>query len=123
MAPMKTCVWRLILVGLLGINLHALAADSDKVVISAQKKRAESDQGHVGAEGSKAKSSEKDFFELKVQNQTLSDLASLKVDYVIFIERQKLRKKLTHPSRGDRVSGTKARDRLTDREPQSGSTD
>lgn len=121
---MKTSVRGILLAGLLGIGISVAEADiGNKVVISAQKKRSESIQGHVGGGGSKAKDSEKDFFEVKVENQTLGDLSQIKVDYVIFVERQKLGQKMDQPLKVDRVSGTRSIDMLTNREPKTVNTD
>src|SRR6202012_1346265 len=66
--------------------------------------------------------SETVIYTLTLQNQTLSDLSKLTVDYIIFIERPKLGQKFDQPSQVDRVSGTQAIDLLTNRAPQSVTT-
>src|SRR5258708_87144 len=94
----------------------------DKVVITAAKKPVDSTKGKVGEAGSKAKDSESIYYQLTFQNQTLADLPQVTVNYIIFVERQKLGQKLTDPGHVDRITGSQNIDVLTNRAPQSVST-
>jgi hypothetical protein len=117
---------KMFLGGLVAIGLlcaHAGAQADNKVQVSVQKKRVEVDKGPVGGAGERAKGSEKVTYELKIQNQTLQDLSKLTVDYVIFVERQKLGERQGQEGHVDRFTGTKSIDALTNREPQSLTTE
>jgi len=116
---MKTFLYGLVALGLLGMSAMAV----DKVQISAQKKRTGVVKGTVGAAGERARDVEKCTYELKFQNQTLADLQKLTIDYIIFVERQKLGEKSTEEGHVDRFTGTKAIDVLTNREPQTITTE
>lgn len=118
---MKTFLRIMMVAALLATGLRAMAAD--KVVISTQKKRVEANKGPVGTAGERAKGSEKVTYEVKLQNQTLQDLSKLTVDYVVFVERQKLGERQGQEGHIDRFNGTKAIDVLTNREPQTLTTE
>jgi hypothetical protein len=117
---------KMFLGGLMAIGLlcaHA-AAQTDKVQVSVQKKRAEPARAPLSSGGGvAAKAGEKVIYELKLQNQSLSDLQKLTVDYQIFVERHKLGEKVGQEPHVDRIAGSKAIDVLTNREPQTVTTD
>jgi len=118
---MKTLLGGLVAIGLL--CAHA-AAQTDKVQVSVQKKRAEPAKAPLASSGGvAAKAAEKVIYELKLQNQTLSDLSKITVDYLIFVERHKLGEKMGQEPHVDRVAGSKAIDALSNREPQTVTTD
>jgi hypothetical protein len=119
---MKTFFCGLVALGIFGISIQAMAAP-DKVLITAQKKRAEPAKGLVSAGGPEAKGAEKMLYDLKLQNQTLADLSKLTIDYVIFVERQKLGTKLGQEDHVDRITGSKTIDVLTNKESQIVSTE
>jgi hypothetical protein len=73
-------------------DLNALAA-ADKVQITTEKKQVEEGEGKNPGPGRQAKSSASEKYELKIQNASFSDLANLTVDYIVFVERQKLGQK------------------------------
>jgi hypothetical protein len=98
------------------------AAAVDKVVITSQKKSVNAVRGNVGEGGTRAKDSTTFCYELKLQNQTLADLAQLTVNYLIFVERPKLGSRLDQPSPVNRISGTQAVAVLSNRTPQSVAT-
>jgi hypothetical protein len=64
------------------------AADRLKVDVSADRKRIEA--GEAVSAGDTSKSSEKYVYEMKVQNRSFGDVPALDVQYLIFVERQKL---------------------------------
>jgi hypothetical protein len=119
---MKTFLGGLAAVALLFGMTVGQALASDAVAITSAKKPTSSTKGAVGGGGSQAKDSETVVYDLTVQNQTLADLAGLKVDYLIFIERPKLGQPMTEPSRVERVSGTQSIDVLSNRAPQTVTT-
>lgn len=90
---------------LVALSDVAVAQLPGKVQITTQKKRGDDTKGKVGREGSQARATEKQSYAITLQNRTQADLANLTVDYIIFVERQRLGQK-----RGDevvqRVKGT-----------------
>lgn len=119
---MKALFCGFMALGLFGLGMPATAAP-DKVRITSQKKLDDVDKGHVGRAGSRDKNSEKVVYNLTVQNQSLGDLSQLTVDYVLFIERQKLGEKIGGEEHVDRVTGTKTIELLTNRAPQTITTE
>jgi hypothetical protein len=75
------------------LAFHA-AADllPGKVQISVQKKKGE-EKATPGEEGGTARAADKQSYTITLQNRTSADLAELTVDYVMFVERQKLGEK------------------------------
>jgi hypothetical protein len=91
---MKTFLLGLFSAGLLvTMSDVAMAQLPGKVQITAQKKRGDETKGRVGGEGTEAKKSEKQSYSVTLQNRTSADLLNLTVDYIIFVERQKLGRK------------------------------
>ena len=106
---------------LAGLTFAAAAELPGKVQISAQKKHAEVEKGTVGGSGSKAKSTNKQSYVITIQNRTQGELRNLTLEYVVFVERQKLGQKKGEET-VERVTGTKTVDSLG-REPQVVPTD
>ena len=120
---MKTLFCGVVALGLSGLGLCRAQDAPGKVQISAQKKHAEAVRGLVAGSGPEAKGSDKVIYDFKLQNQTLADLSQLTVDYVVFVERQKLGTKLGQEDHVDRISGSKSIDVLTNSAPQTISTE
>jgi hypothetical protein len=117
---------KLILSSVLGASLpflalHAFAA-GDKVQITAEKKRVDEDDGKTPGPGRQAKSPESDKYELKIENTSFKDLANLTVDYVVFVDRQRLGEKQGSENT-ERKTGSKKVELLTAKAPQTVSTD
>ena len=91
---------------LLSFGSPAIAAPLAKVQITAQLKRAAGTKKGNGAAGSQVKATEKVSYALTVKNATFGDLPELTVDYILFVERQKLGEKKTGESPVERVTGT-----------------
>lgn len=113
---MNKIILILFTVVLAGLTLDVAAELPGKVQISAQKKHGEVVKGAVGEAGTRAKSTNRQSYVITIQNRTQGELTNLAVDYIVFVERQKLAQK-----KGDetvqRVTGTKTLDSLA-REPQ-----
>jgi hypothetical protein len=88
------------------LSFHATAQLPGKVQISAQKKHGEVEKGKVGRSGSQAKSSSLQSYVITLQNITQGELKDLRVDYLVFVERQKLGEKKGEET-VERVTGTK----------------
>jgi hypothetical protein len=117
---MKTFLRGLVAVALLGALLgHAGAID--KIMVTSFKRPGDVSKVNGGNtdRGVAAKNDETVHYELRLQNQTIGDLSKLNVEYVVFVQRQKLGEKLSDPPHIDRVSGSQAVDVLNNREPQS----
>lgn len=98
-----------------------LFALPNQVQITTEKTRGEVNKGKIGAEGSANKSSEKVSYQIKLQDVSFGDFTNLTVDYILFVERQKLgEKKGTEVE--ERVKGSSAVAALTRKEPQSVTT-
>jgi len=80
-------------------------ADQVRVEVSADRKRLEFDAGKPVGEGRDSKSTEKYVYEVKVQNRTFGDVPTLDVQYLIFVERQKLGETKDKDT-VDRITGT-----------------
>ncbi|MEP6671124.1 MAG: hypothetical protein ABJF10_18330 [Chthoniobacter sp.] len=65
-------------------------ADQVRVEVSAERKRVEYNPGKAVGEGAESKTADKFLYELKVQNRSFGDVPALDVQYLIFVERQKL---------------------------------
>lgn len=110
-------------VAYLGVLLgHAGAID--KVMISSLKRPGDVSKVNEGnaSNGVPSKNDETIHYELRLQNQTTGDLSMLTVEYVVFVQRQKLGERLTDPPRIDRVTGSQTVDALNNRDPQSVTT-
>ncbi|HSI13638.1 MAG TPA: hypothetical protein VK961_16455 [Chthoniobacter sp.] len=117
---MKTVLRGLVLLALLGVFLgHAGAID--KVMITSFKRPGDIKKVNTGnADGGvPSKNDETVHYELRLQNQTTGDLAKLSVDYVVFVQRQKLGERTTDPARIERFSGTGPVELLNKTAPQS----
>ena len=120
---MKKLLRGLVATALMGVFLgHADAID--KVMVTSFKRPGDIKNVNVGnADGGvPSKNDETVHYELRMQNQTIGNLEKLNVDYVVFVQRQKLGEPISTPSRIDRVSGTQAIELLNNREPQSVTT-
>jgi len=104
-----------------GIGIQHAAA-VDKIVITSQKKPVTTTKVSAGGDGVKGADKTTVVYELKLQNQTLADLSQLTVNYILFVERQKLGARLDQPSAIDRVTGTQNIDTLSNRAPQNVTT-
>jgi hypothetical protein len=71
----------------------AVAQLPGKVQITAQKKKGDDKKGAFRGEGSISQNSEKQSYTITLQNRTSADLANLTVDYIIFVERQRVGEK------------------------------
>ncbi|MEI9893218.1 MAG: hypothetical protein WDN28_04765 [Chthoniobacter sp.] len=80
-------------------------ADQVRVEVSADRKRLEFDPGKAVGEGRDSKSTEKYAYEVKVQNRTFGDVPGLDIQYLIFVERQKLGE-LKDKDTVERIMGT-----------------
>jgi len=80
-------------------------ADQVRVEVSADRKRLEFDPGKAKGEGSESKTIEKFVYEVKVQNRTFGDVPGLDIQYLIFVERQKLGE-LKEKDTVERITGT-----------------
>ena len=120
---MKTYFRGWMAVAFLGLFLgHAEAID--KIAITSFKRPgdvAKVNEGNAN-NGVAAKNDETIHYELRLQNQTTGDLATLNVEYVIFVQRQKLGQKMTDPAHVDRIVGSQNVDVLNNREPKSVTT-
>lgn len=97
------------------------AAAADKVQITAARNRVDASQAKAGREGTQAKASEKVTYDMKVQNRTFADLANLTVEYILFVERQRLgEKKGTEVT--ERITGSGPIATLTPKAPQTVTT-
>ena len=98
---------------------HASAID--KVMITSFKRPGDVTKVNEGnaSGGVPSKNDETIHYELRLQNQTTGDLSTLNVEYVVFIQRQRLGERMTDPPKIDRVSGSQAVDALNNRDPQS----
>ncbi|MDR3401811.1 MAG: hypothetical protein P4L99_04855 [Chthoniobacter sp.] len=115
---MKTLFGGWLALALLGMGVYDAAA-VDKIVISSQKKPVSTTKVSAGGDGKKGADKTAAVFEFKLQNQTLADLTQLTVNYILFVERQKLGARLDQPSPVDRITGTQNIDVLSNRAPQS----
>jgi hypothetical protein len=89
LGPMKSML-RLMFAGVLFCAASAALA-VEKVSISAQKKRADDTaQGQVKFAGNHARRVDKIAYTLTLENKTKAELADVSVEYVIFVDRQKL---------------------------------
>jgi hypothetical protein len=104
-----------------GLSIAPAAELPAKVQIAAQKKHNEVGKAKIASSGKQAKATNVQSYVITIQNRTKGELKNLTVDYLIFVERQKLGQK-----KGDetveRVTGTKAVDSLG-REPLAVATD
>lgn len=117
---MKNVLRGLVVTALLGVFLgHAGAID--KVMVTSFKRPGDIKKVNGGnaENGVPIKNDEAVHYELRLQNQTIGDLPKLSVDYVVFIQRQKLGEKMSDPPHIDRVTGTEAIELLNNRAPQS----
>lgn len=117
---MKTVLRGLMVVALMSVFLgHAGAID--KVMITSFKRPGDIKKVNGGnADGGvPSKNDETVHYELRLQNQTTGDLATLSVDYVVFVQRQKLGERPSDPPHIDRISGNQAIELLNNRTPQS----
>ena len=99
-------------------SLTAVAGPQAKVQITAEKKRAEIAKGSVSRAGSQAKSAENIQYVLTLKNLSPGDLAGLTVDYLLFVERQRLGEVKTDPSKVDRIAASQKVEVLTRQTPQ-----
>lgn len=107
----------------LGLFLaHAEAID--KVAITSFKRPGDVTKVNAGNanNGVAAKNDETVHYELRLQNQTTADLATLNVEYIVFVQRQRLGEKMTDPPHIDRVTGSESVEVLNNREPKSVTT-
>jgi len=106
---------------LFGIGIYDASA-VDKIVISSQKKPVATTKVSAGGDGKRGLDKTAAVYELKLQNQTLADLTQLTVNYILFVERQKLGARLDQPSPVDRITGTQNIEVLSKSAPQSVTT-
>ena len=99
-------------------SLTAVAGAPPKVQITAEKKRAEAAKGGVGHAGSQAKSAENISYVLTLKNTSPGDLTGLTVEYLLFVERQRLGEKKTDPSKVERIAASQKVEALTRQTPQ-----
>ena len=91
---MKTFLLGLFSAGLImALSDVAVAQMPGKVQITAQKKKGEEKKGAFQGEGSVSKNTEKQSYSITLQNRTQADMAGLTVDYIIFVERQRVGQK------------------------------
>jgi hypothetical protein len=64
--------------------------EAPKVDISVERKRVDTVRADAVQDGMETKASQKFIYNIKVQNRTFGDVPALDVQYVIFVERQKL---------------------------------
>ena len=105
------------LFGVCLVQAHAI----DKVMISSFKRPGDVTKVNGGNayNGVAAKNEETVHYELRLQNQTIGDLSGLKVDYIIFVQRQKLGERMTDPPKIERIAGSQPVDVLNNRDPKS----
>ncbi len=77
-----------------------------KVQVTAVMKKAPAGQSAVGPEGSRAKKTENATYTLTLKNISFEDLPSLTVDYILFVERQKIAQKKSDPPVIERLPGS-----------------
>ena len=104
-----------------GLTFNAAAELPGKVQISAQKKHGELEKGKVGSQGTQAKSKNLQSYAITIQNTTKAELKNLRLDYLVFVERQELGQRKGEET-VERVTGTKMVDSLV-REPVTITTD
>jgi len=117
---MKMLIRGVVATALMGVFLgHAGAID--KVMISSFKRPGDIKKINGGnADGGvPSKNDETVHYELRLQNQSLGELSKLNVEYIVFVQRQKLGERMTDPPRIERVSGSEAVAALNNREPLS----
>jgi hypothetical protein len=119
---MKTFLLGLFSIGLLVTMPDvAVAQLPGKVQITAQKKKGDEKKGAFRGEGSVSQNSEKQTYNITLQNRTQADLANLTVDYIIFVERQRVGEKKGNEV-VQRVKGSLKVENLS-RQPQTITTD
>lgn len=119
-ARMKMSLSGWMAAALLGAFLgHAGAID--KVSITSFKRPGDVTKVNEGnvSNGVPSKNDETIHYELRLQNQTTGDISAINVEYVIFLQRQKLGERMTDPPRIDRVNGSQTVEVLNNRDPQS----
>jgi hypothetical protein len=117
---MKTILRGLAAIALLGVFLSEAEA-IDKITITSFKRPGDVKNVERGNadNGVPMKNDDTVHYELRLQNQTTGDLAKLNVEYVVFVQRQKLGERPTDPPHIDRFTGSQAIDALNNRQPQS----
>lgn len=100
---MVKSVIRLLVGGTLALGLQASAFD--KVQITAERKRDEADRAKAVGEGQISKASEKVVYNVTVKNTTFNDLSALQVEYIVFVERQRVGQKRDQEN-VSRIGGT-----------------
>ena len=98
---------------LIAWSLAAVAEPPAKVLITAEKKRDQAAKGAVPRAGSQAKSSESIHYVLTFSNVSPGDLSGLSVDYVFFVERQKLGEVKSDGQKVERIAASQNIDALT----------